>query len=327
MSTNKSIILLLCLVTVFGCKPRKSEKVAENLPEPPKKSLSGSFAISGAYALYPLVSQWANEFMALNPDVKIEVAETGTGQGISDLIDNKVKLAMISRPLSDEEKESGIWVVPVAKDGVAPIVNQKNPYLRNILQHGMSPDKMQKVFTGDKSMLWGDILDTVGKDKIIVFSRADESGAQDVFASFLFRKASDMKGIKVTGDDEMIKSVRENPLAIGFCNFSFAFNLPDGERKDGIQIVPFDLDFDKTIDRKEIPFKNLETAHRGIWLGIYPENLCRELTIGSLGKPTDPAVIEFIKYILSDGQDKVKGMGLCELNNVYVRYSLDALKQ
>jgi len=327
MSINKSLILVLCLALFFDCKPRKSDKATGNKQEEPKKSISGNFSIRGAYAFYPLVSQWAAEFMALNPDVKIEIAETGTGQGISDLIDKKVKLVMISRPLNDEEKESGIWVVPVAKDGVAPIVNQKNPYLKNILKHGLSPDKMQKVFTGDKTMLWGELLDTTGKDKVIVYSLADESGAADVFAGFLFRKASDMKGIKVTGDNEMIKSIQGNPLAIGFCNFSFAFNMPSGERKDGIQIIPFDLDFDHQIDRNEIPFKNLETAHRSIWLGIYPENLCRELTIGSLGKPTDPAVIEFIKYILNDGQEKVKEMGLCQLNDVYIRYSLDALKQ
>jgi phosphate transport system substrate-binding protein len=326
MNLNRSIILLFCLLALFACKPRKSEKAAENLKEEPKKSISGSFTISGAYALYPLVSKWAAEFMTKNPDVRIEVAETGTGQGISDLIDKKVKLAMISRPLNDEEKESGIWVVPVAKDGVAPIVNQKNPYLKNILRHGLSPDKMQKVFTGDKPINWGDLLDTTGREKVIVYSRADESGAQDLFAGFLFRKASDMKGIKVTGDDEMIKNIREDPYAIGFCNFSFAFDVPSGERKAGIQIIPFDLDYDKEIDRKEIPFANLETAHRSIWLGIYPENLCRELTIGSIGKPSDPAVIEFIKYILGDGQNKVKEAGLCMLNDVYIKYSLDALK-
>lgn len=326
MSFNKSIILLLCLVTFFACKPRKSGVATDNVKDEPKKSISGSFTISGAYALYPLISKLANDFMTINPDVKIMVTETGTGQGIADLIDKKVNLAMISRPLNDEEKDSGIRVFPVAKDGVAPIVNQKNPYLKSILNHGLSPDKMQKIFTGDKPMFWGDLLDTTGKEKVDVYSRADESGAADVFAGFLFRKASDMKGQKVTGDNEMIKQISENPYAIGFCNFSFAFNLLSGEPKEGIQIIPFDLDFDHKIDRVEIPFKNLESAHRSIWLGIYPENLCRELTIGSVGKPTDPVIIEFIKYILTDGQKRVKESGLCELNNVYINYSLEALK-
>jgi len=39
----------------------------------------------------------------------------------------------------------------------------------------------------------------------------------------------------------------------------------------------------------------IKPAYRGIWLGIYPEVLCRELTLASLGKPTDPAIVEFLK--------------------------------
>jgi phosphate transport system substrate-binding protein len=325
MSSRKTLTMLFCFLLISGCGPRKSEKATDSSKEEVKKSISGNFTISGAYALYPLVSKWASEFMALNPDVKIEVTVTGTGQGIFDLISGKVKLAMISRPLSDEERDSGIWNVPVAKDGVAPIVNQKNPYLRNLLNHGLSTDKLQKVFTG-KPMLWGELLDTTGNEKVAVYSRADESGAADVFASFLFRKASDLVGTLVTGDDEMIKSIEENRLAIGFCNVSYAFDLVSGERKEGIQIIPFDLDFDRRIDRKEVPFKNIETAHRAIWLGIYPEALCRELSVGSIGKPTEPAIIEFIRYMLSDGQKNVREQGLCQLNDVYIRYSLDAVK-
>ena len=326
MNLKKSLPLVLCAILMFGCGPRKPKEATETTVAQVKGNLSGSFSISGAYALYPLVTKWATEFMTLNPGVKIEVVQSGTGQGIADLNTGKTKLAMISRPLKDEEHQAGIWVVPVAKDGVAPIVNASNPYLNSLLEHGVTPEKLQKVFTGDKAMAWGELLDSSGKDKISVYSRADESGAEEVFASFLFRKASDMKGKKVTGDEEMIASVQKDPLAIGFCNVSFAFNLENGEARKGIQIIPFDLDFDKKIDRKEVPFRNLEAAHRSIWLGIYPETLCRELTIGSMGKPTDPAVVEFIRFILGEGQNSVKNMGLCPLNNVYLRYSLDALK-
>jgi len=235
-------------------------------------------------------------------------------------------MAMISRPLTDEEKEAGIWIIPVAKDGVAAIVNQTNPYLGKILNQGLSPDEFQKIFTSEKPVLWGELLDTAGNDRAIVYSRADESGAAEMLAGFIFKKQYDLKGIKVTGDDEMIRSIQKNPLAIGFCNFSFAFDIPTGERRENIQVVPFDLDFDNKIDRKEMPFKNLEVAHRSIWLGFYPESLCRDLSIGCLGKPSDPLVTEFLKFILSDGQVSVKESGLCELNNVYIRSALESLQ-
>ena len=326
MNIYKFYIFILCIAVISGCKSRQSPSAPEDQQASVESIISGGFTISGAYALYPLAQKWADDFTKIHPGVKIEISKTGTGQGIVNLLDKKAHMAMVSRPLTDEEKEAGIWIIPVARDGVAAIVNQTNPYLGKILKQGLSPDEFQKIFTGDKPVLWGELLDTVGNDRAIVYSRADESGAAEMLAGFIFKKQYDLKGIKVTGDDEMIRSIQKNPLAIGFCNFSFAFDIPTGERKENIQVVPFDLDFDNEIDRKEIPFKNLEVAHRSIWLGFYPESLCRDLSIACLGKPSDPLITEFLKYILSDGQVSVKESGLCELNNVYIRSALESLQ-
>ncbi|MCJ7449800.1 MAG: substrate-binding domain-containing protein [Bacteroidales bacterium] len=326
MNVCKPFVFFLCIAVISGCQSRQSAKAPEDQQAPVESILSGDFTISGAYALYPLAQKWADDFAKIHPGVKIEISKTGTGQGIIDLLDKKVQLAMVSRPLTDEENEAGVWIIPVAKDGVAVIVNQKNPYLGKILKQGLSPDEFQRIFTGDKPVLWGELLDTVGNDKPIVYSRADESGAAEMLAGFIFKEQSDLKGIKVTGDDEMIKSIQKNPLAIGFCNFSFAFDIPTGERKENIQIVPFDLDYDNKIERKEMPFKNLEVAHRSIWLGFYPESLCRDLSIACLGKPSDPLITEFLKYVLSDGQENVQESGLCKLNNVYIRSGLESLQ-
>jgi phosphate transport system substrate-binding protein len=326
MNLNKTIILLITLTLLSSCKQKNIQTNGDKLYTLTSANISGSFNISGAYALYPLVKKWSDDFMKLHPDVKIVISEGGTGQGFDDLRSKKSQLAMISRPLTDTELEEGIWTVPVAKDGVAPIVNKRNPYLKKILAQGLSPDKFLKVFTGDKQFTWGELLDTNLREKVVVFIRKDESGAADVFAGFLNKEASDLKGTGVTGDVEMIKSIQNSPLAIGFCNFSYAFDVATGDQIKDIQIIPADLDYDKKIDRKEVPFNNLDKAHRGLWLGIYPKSLCRELTIASLGKPTDPAIVEFLKYILTEGQSDVKTTGLCELNEVYVSYSLDKFK-
>ena len=326
MYLRKYLVLVSCIAVISGSNSCKSKKTSENQPEPAKTEVSGSFTISGAFALYPLTQKWADEFIKIHPGVKIEISTTGTGQGIADLKDKKIHLAMISRPITPDEKEAGIWVIPVAKDGVAPIVNQKNPYLSRILRQGLSPDEFLRVFTGDKPLTWAELLDTTGSEKAIAYSRADESGAADMFAAFFFKKAADLKGNKVTGDYEMIKSIQQNPLGIGFCNFSFAFDIITGEKMENIQVIPFDLDYDNKIERKEIPFKNLEVAHRSVWLGLYPETLCRELLIGSMGKPSDPAIVEFLKFVLTDGQENVKEMGLCTLNDVYVRYAQESLQ-
>lgn len=314
------------LALAFGCNSPKTKKESTQTPAEVKSDLKGSFLISGAYALYPLISRLADEFMLIHPGIKIELKKTGTGEGITDLLTGKCQLAMISRPLNDEEINAGILEIPVAKDGVAPIINQKNPHIEKILDQGISPDEFMHIFTSGKQLAWGEILETDAKEKITVFTRADESGAADVWASFIYKKSSDLKGIGVFGDDEMIKSIQDNPLSIGYCNFSYAFDTTSGERTRDIQIIPADLDFDNKIDRVEAPFINLEEAHRSLWLGFFPDHLCRELTLGSLGKPTDPAVLEFLYYVLDEGQLSITKSGFCPLNNVYIKYALNFLK-
>ncbi|HEX7493764.1 MAG TPA: substrate-binding domain-containing protein [Bacteroidales bacterium] len=323
---NKTIILLLSFVMILGCKPGNSEKTKDKIQSETKTKIEGNFIISGAYALYPLVRKWSEDFMKVNPAVKIVITSEGTGQGIDDLLAKKDQLAMISRPLTDEELKDGIWVVPVAKEGVAPIVNQKNPYLKRILEHGITPEKLIRLFTGEKSMTWGELLDTTLNGKVIVYTRADKSGAAVVWANFLWKEGIDLKGIKVVGDEEMINSIQGNQLAIGYCNFSYAFDTITGERIKDIQVIPIDLDFDRTIDRKEVPFINISKAHRGLWLGYYPKNLTRELTFGSIGKPTDPAILAFLNYTLTTGQAMVAKKGFCELNDVYIKDALEKLK-
>jgi len=322
----KRYLGFIILGIAFSCNSPKPPSMDSAAPENVPENLKGSFSISGAYALYPLVNHLAEQFMAVHPDVKIEVTRVSSGEGLADLLSGNCHLAMISRALTDEETTAGIWVIPLAKDGVAPVVNQRNPNIQKILDQGISPDEFMQVFTSGKQMTWGEILASDSKDKISVLTREEGAGASDVWASFLYKKASDLKGRIVEGDEEMIRRIQEDPLALGFCNFSYAFDVASGERKEDIQIVPCDLDFDDKIDRVEVPFRTLEEGHRSLWLGFYPDLLCRELTIGSMGKPSDPVIVEFLRYALGDGQAEVKKSGYCPLNNVYLQYARNSLK-
>lgn len=319
MNLSRLTIVIFCITLLLSCRQSATVEQVKKVSPDTKKELSGNFRISGAFALYPLVNKWIAEFNKEYPNVKITLSAGGTGQGIDDIRKGSVQLAMISRPLTDEELADSIWTIPVAKAGVAPIVNQQNPNFKDIVEHGITPQKLIQLFTADNSLTWGDLLGTGSKDKLTVYTRADESGAAVVWANFLWKESKDLKGVKVTGDDEMIKGIQGNKLAIGYCNFSYAFDTVSGDRVKDIQVLPIDLDFDRVIDKKEIPFSNINKAHRGLWLGYYPKNLTRELTIGSIGKPHDKAITEFLHFILTKGQTFVGKTGFCELNDVYIK--------
>src|SRR5664280_2617156 len=118
MSLNKTIVLFLCISLVSGCRQQKSQQSQIKQASDSKSEITGNISISGAYALYPLVKKWSIDFMKIHPSVQIVIKKEGTGQGIENLQAKKIQLAMISRPLTDEEESEGIWVIPVAKEGV-----------------------------------------------------------------------------------------------------------------------------------------------------------------------------------------------------------------
>ena len=44
---------------------------------------TGQISISGAFALYPMVVRWADEYRKISPDVRFDISAGGAGKGIS----------------------------------------------------------------------------------------------------------------------------------------------------------------------------------------------------------------------------------------------------
>src|SRR5690242_10789285 len=68
---------------------------------PAEEQLSGTLAVSGAFALYPMMTVWAEEFTKLHPDVQFDVQGGGAGKGMTDTIAGAVDIGMISRSIKE----------------------------------------------------------------------------------------------------------------------------------------------------------------------------------------------------------------------------------
>ena len=89
--------------------------------------LKGKITVSGAFALYPLMVTWADEFQKINPGVKIEVSAGGAGKGMSDVLGGLVDIGMVSRDILPAEVDRGAVYVASAIDAVVPTINAGNP--------------------------------------------------------------------------------------------------------------------------------------------------------------------------------------------------------
>ncbi|HET6846940.1 MAG TPA: substrate-binding domain-containing protein, partial [Anaerolineales bacterium] len=76
--------------------------------------LRGNIAVSGAFALYPMMTVWAEEFTKLHPGVTFDVQGGGAGKGMTDTLAGAVDIGMISRSIKPEEESQGAFWVSVA---------------------------------------------------------------------------------------------------------------------------------------------------------------------------------------------------------------------
>ena len=118
-------------------------------------SVQGTIRISGAWALYPMMVKWAEEFKKANPGVRIDVSAGGAGKGITDALSGLVDIGMVSRELRPEEIRQKAFYVPVVKDAVFPTINQNNAAFKELMQKGLKKKALQDLWVSGQSLTWG----------------------------------------------------------------------------------------------------------------------------------------------------------------------------
>ncbi len=319
------IILLatvLCMA-LTACKNTGKQPVSiiAEIPE----VTSGEIKISGAFALYPLVKIWIDEFHKKYPEIEFNIMETGTGQGLHDIFTGNADLAMVSREINPGEIPDSFWIAQVARGGVVAVFNSDNPGYNQIMKSGLTTAEILEIYTAKVPLKWKSYFEYTSDREIQVFSRLDDSGAADVFAGFLNCSQMELTGNKVLGDENMIRSIQQNTFSIGFCNLNYVFNLETGKQVSGIQVLPIDLNFNGKIDINEKMADSLYIFQRKIWTHQFPRNLCRTLYMVSIKVPEKEERL-FMRWVLSEGQDYVVKAGYCELNSSEILCKLKSLE-
>ena len=291
---KKIVTLMLLFAIVFGLPIQIQAQ---------SKELKGQISLSGAFALYPLAVKWAEEFKKIHPKVKIDISGGGAGKGITDALAKVVDLGMVSREVKPEEVAKGAWFIAVAKDAVVPTINAKNPKIKEILAKGLTQQAAIKIFVTGEFKTWGDVLGNNSTIPVHVYNRSDACGAGETWAKYLGnKKQEDLLGTGVFGDPGVAAAVQKDPVAIGYNNIAYAYDLKTKRPNPGILVLPIDVNKNGKIDAAENFYATSNQLIAAIAQGKYPSPPARDLFLVSNGKPTNPVVIAFLKYILTTGQ-------------------------
>ncbi len=249
-----------------------------------------SIQIKGSDTMVNLGQAWAEKYMQENTGDFVAVTGGGSGTGFSSLISGTCDIAMSSRSIKYKEialaKQRGInpFEIKVALDGLAVVVNPKNPVTKLTL------DQLAKIFTG-KITNWKEVggLDS----NIVILSREVNSGTHVYFKEHVLRKG-DPNGkeefapgaLLLSSSQAIADEVAQNPSAVGYYGMGYI-----SSKQKPIMVA------------KDEKFEYEAPTIENVVNGKYP--ISRPLFIYTNGQPQG-LVKKFIDFVLSkEGQEIV----------------------
>ncbi len=285
-----------------------------------------TITISGAFAIYPMMIKWTEEYQKVNPDVKFQISAGGAGKGMTDALSNMVDIGMVSRQVYPQEQQQGAVWVSVAKDAVVGTINADNPVLDDLQATGVNKETLDKLYITGEITTWGEL---VGRpdvtDRINVYTRADACGAASVWAEYFGYTQEDLGGTGVSGDPGVAEAVRADQFGIGYNNINFAYDTRTGRPIDGITIIPLDINGDGKIDPDEDFYATRGDLIDAIGSGSYPSPPARNLHLVTKDGFTG-ATKDFVAWILTDGQQYVLETGYLPLSDSQLAEELSKLQ-
>ncbi len=304
--------LIVTLIFLLTLAPLLSS--AGDSPSP-KTSLTGKISISGAWALYPLAVRWADRFQKEHPGVKIDLQAGGAGKGMADVLAGLVDIGLLSRDIHPEELTRGALPLAVARDAVVGTMNQNNPFLKAILEKGLTREALRQIFVEAKIQFWEELLGLPGKTPINVYIRSDACGAAETWAAFIDAHQEDLKGIAIYGDPGLAEAVRRDPYGLGFNNLNFAYNPGTLRPHQGLLIVPLDLNHNGKVDPEEDFYQDRRRLTAAIGRGQYPSPPARDLYLVVKKTGLRPVTRAFLEWVLTYGQDLAEEAGYLRLDD------------
>lgn len=105
--------------------------------------VTGKVVVAGSSSVTPVMEKLKEGYVALNPEVEIEVQQSDSTTGVTSAIEGICDIGMASRELKDSELEQGITGTVIALDGIAVIINQENPV------EELSSEQVKSIYVGE----------------------------------------------------------------------------------------------------------------------------------------------------------------------------------
>ena len=181
--------------------------------------------------LTPHINNQISTFKTTYTYAEINLVSTDEKTCIEALFNDSAKVIAISRQLSEEEiakfkqKNISVNTSVVAKDGIAIIVN------KNFNDSSISINQLKQLLSGNDSLY------VKGNHLNIVFDNQNSGSIRQLKDSLLEETAFGKNCTAVKTTPELIKSISQNTLSIGICDFAWFSDKDDLMTKEFLKTV------------------------------------------------------------------------------------------
>ncbi len=216
MKTMKKLVIMMSLALVIGACGNKKEKAEE---------LTGSISIDGSGTVFPVSEAVAEEFLKVEPQVRVTVGESGTGGGFKKFATGVTDITNASREIKDAEialcKENGIEYIrlTVALDGISVVVNKDNTWAKT-----MTTEDLKKLWEPNSTVnKWSDIKAEWPNEEIHLYGPNTSHGTYDFFTEVIMGEsgASRTDYNAVSDYNVAVQGIENDTYALGYFGLSY----------------------------------------------------------------------------------------------------------
>ena len=203
-----TLVALIALVAFSGCG-----------------SKGGTVSTDGSTSMENVIGALKEAFEKENSGVTVTYNPTGSGTGITAVLEGRCDIGLSSRSLKEEEKAEGLTETTLALDGIAIIVNPSNPV------SDLSLENIAKIYKGEITN-WKDVGGNDGE--IVLIGREAGSGTRDGFESITDTEDECKYRQELTATGDVITTVSGNPNAIGYASLASVKDTVKALSVDGV---------------------------------------------------------------------------------------------
>ncbi|MCY7410447.1 MAG: PstS family phosphate ABC transporter substrate-binding protein [Chitinophagales bacterium] len=278
--------------------------------------------IDGSSTVYPISEAVAEDYKAVNANLQITIAESGTGGGMKKFSAGDIEICNASRPIKKEEADAcavkGIKFIelPIAYDGLAVVVNPKNTWANHLTTAELKT--IWESAAQGKITSWDQVRKGFPKKSISLFGPGTDSGTFDYFAEAINNKKGDSRGDYTASEDDntLVQGVAADVGALGYFGLAYF-----EENKDKLKLVAIDDENDANGKGAILP--TLETVQNGTYAP-----LSRVLLIYINATALDNKEInDFATYYVNNASKLSAEVGYVSLQNDLYTIVLDRLSK